>query len=115
MLCGRLTRNRSTCPPIDSLGKIVEYLFTLAIGRKARLPACRCQSNRCPGDRTCVLVRYIWPLPRIYDITEAIFSWTYAGGSLPYPDVDGENCDKAVTVGTHELICVGVSLSGAHG
>lgn len=81
----------STCPPFNSLGIIVEYLFTLAV-----------------GDRSCVLVRYIWPLPNLFTLAQGAFGWTYAGGAEPFVDTPGVNCEEAVTVGTHELICVGV-------
>ena len=85
-----LIRVETNCPKYDSAGEIFYYI-----------------SRSLLGESVCPAIRYVYPMPFLYDASEAVLSWTYDGSAAPFPSDPSANCNLYESE-TADYVCVGL-------
>ena len=85
-----------TCGPYDNAWGVVGR----AVQQSAQLPVCS-------------MVRYTYPSPFLYSITEPLFGWLYVGSANPNADIfsyrSDSNCEASDDAAPLSAVCAGIS------
>lgn len=57
----------------------------------------------------CPATRFLYPVQWAYNpVASALGPWAYYGGSEPFPNTPGQNCNQHANIGFADYICVGL-------